>query len=212
MRTGANRKENLKIPIDTLRQQAYFTVKFFSLPASEESKMSPRKRNLGILAIALLVILGAVRARVSNYTIVIPKVLTYPTTTLTFSSHAVLAGSRSVAPSGVAVKFDDPNWAAAVSEAHLVTTAGGTYFKLSCQASSAACLQATRGSGSYTYALVPSGLPAPSKKGSYALAWDVNPPGDVVLDNVVVPEPGSLLLLGTGLLALVGLMRKKVTI
>jgi hypothetical protein len=171
--------------------------------------MSPRKKILGIFiaAGAGLLALAAAHARKSNYTIVIPPVLTYPTTTLTFSSHAVIAGSRSLAPADVAVKFDDPNWAATITDAHLVTTAGGTYFKLTCQSSSAVCLQATRGSGSYTYALVPSTLPAPSKKGTYSLVWDVTPPGDQVSDIVAVPEPSSLILLGMGIAGLLGARR-----
>ena len=63
-----------------------------------------------------------------------------------------------------------------------MTKAGGTYFKLTCQASSTPCLEATRGSGWYTDSLVPSTLPVPAAKGTYALVWDVNPPGDTIED------------------------------
>jgi hypothetical protein len=155
--------------------------------------MSSRKVKaiIGILAVAVLVMLAAAHSRKSNYSIVIPKVLTYPTTTLTFASRSAILGAPSVAADKVQVKFDNPNWAATVSEAHLVTKAGGTYFKLSCQASSTPCLEATRGSGSYTYSLVPSSLPAPAEKGTYALVWDVNPPGDTIQDVLVVPEPNT---------------------
>jgi hypothetical protein len=108
--------------------------------------MSSRKVKviIGILAVAVLVMLAAAHSRKSNYSIVIPKVLTYPTTTLTFVSKPAILGSPSVAADRVQVKFDNPNWAATVSQAHLVTKAGGTYFKLTCQASSAPCLEATR--------------------------------------------------------------------
>lgn len=171
--------------------------------------MSSRKVKviIGILAIAVLVMLAAAHSRKSNYSIVIPKVLTYPTTTLTFSSRAAILGSPSVAADKVQVRFDNPQWAATVSEAHLVTKAGGTYFKLTCQASSSACLEATHGTGLYTYSLVPSTLPAPSEKGTYALVWDVNPPGDTIQDVAVVPEPATLIMLGGGLAGLLGIRR-----
>jgi hypothetical protein len=167
--------------------------------------MSSRKMIFGTLIVAVVLILAAAHFRKSSYNIVIPKVLSYPTTTLTFSSKTAIVGSPSVAADNVRVLFDNPNWAAAVSEAHLVTNAGGTYFKFTCQASSQACLEATRGSGSYTYSLVPSTLPAPSKKGTYALVWDVNPPGDTVQDVLVLPEPDTLVLLSGGLLGLLGM-------
>jgi hypothetical protein len=163
------------------------------------------KVTIGILAVAVLAVMAAAHSRKSNYSIVIPKVLTYPTTTLTFSAKPAILGSPIVAADKVQVKFDNPNWAATVSEAHLVTKAGGTYFKLICQASSAPCLEATRGAGSYTYALVPSTLPAPAAKGTYALVWDVNPPGDTIQDVAVVPEPNTIIMLGGGLLGLLGM-------
>jgi hypothetical protein len=169
--------------------------------------MSSRKMIFGTLIAAVLLILAAAHSRKSSYNIVIPKVLSYPTTTLTFSSKSALPGSPSVGADGIIVKFDNPNWAATVSDAQLITKAGGTYFKFTCQASSAACLEATRGSGSYTYSLVPSTLPAPSKKGTYALVWDVNPPGDVVQDVLVIPEPSTLVLLSGGLLGLLAMRR-----
>jgi hypothetical protein len=169
--------------------------------------MSSRKVKviIGILAVVVLVMLAAAHSRKSNYSIVIPKVLTYPTTTLTFSAKPAILGSSTLSADKVQVKFDNPNWAATVSEAHLVTKAGGTYFKLTCQASSAPCLDATRGSGSYTYSLVPSNLPAPAAKGTYALVWDVNPPGDTVEDVAVVPEPSTLIMLSGGLVGLLGI-------
>lgn len=172
--------------------------------------MSSRKVKIiiGVLAVAVLVMLAAAHSRKFNYSIVIPKVLTYPTTTLTFASTPAVLGSPSVAADKVQVKFDNPNWAATVTEVHLVTKAGGTYFKLMCQASSAPCLDATHGSGSYTYSLVPSTLPAPAAKGTYALVWDVNPPGDTVEDVAVVPEPGTLMMLGGGLVAVLGIRRR----
>jgi hypothetical protein len=167
---------------------------------------SPKvKLILGTLTAAVLVTLAAAHSRKSNYSIVIPKVLSYPTTTLTFSSKPALLGSSSVAADKIRVQFDNPNWAAAVSDVHLVTKAGGTYFKFACQASSAPCLEATRGSGSYTYSLFPSTLSAPSAKGTYALVWDANPPGDTVQDILVVPEPNTLIMLGGGLGGLWGM-------
>jgi hypothetical protein len=169
--------------------------------------MSSRKMIVGTFAVAVLLVLAAAYSRKSSYNIVIPKVLTYPTTTLAFSARSTIPGNPSVATDKIRVTFDNPNWAASVSEAHLVTKAGGTYFKFTCQTSSAACLEATRGSGSYTYSLQPGTLPAPSAKGTYAMVWDVNPPGDLAPDSVVIPEPAVLFMLGPGLVGLWGLRR-----
>jgi hypothetical protein len=147
-----------------------------------------------VIAVMLLILgttIAAVHGRQSNYKIVIPKVLTYPTTTLAFSSKAVLAGSQIKAPGGIRVKFDDPSWVASVSDARWVTTGGGTYFKFTCEATSTACMQATKGSGTYTYALTPTTQHAPSAYGyrKHSLNWDVTPPGDITDDEVsVTPE------------------------
>jgi hypothetical protein len=141
----------------------------------------------------MLVILGAtiavVHGRQSSYTILFPKLLTYPTTTLAFSSKAVLPGSQVKAPGAIRVKFDDPRWVASVSDARWVTTGGGTYFKFACEASSTPCMQATKGSGTYTYVLTPTAQPAPKAYGHYAYNWDVRPPGDILLESIhIVPE------------------------
>jgi hypothetical protein len=143
------------------------------------------------MAVMLLILgttIAAVHGLQTNHKIIIPKVLTYPTTTLAFSSKAVLPGSQVKAPT-IRVKFDDPNWAATVSVARWVTVGGGTYFKFICEASSTRCMQATKGSGTYSYALTPTTDPAPRGYGYYALIWDVNPPGDTVTDaSINVPE------------------------
>jgi hypothetical protein len=144
-----------------------------------------------VIAVTLLIVgttIAAVHGLQTNHKIMIPKVLTYPTTTLAFSSKAVLSSSQ-VKAAAIRVKFDDPSWAASVSVARWVTTGGGTYFKFTCEASSTSCMQASKGLGTYTYALTPTTAPAPRGYGRYALIWDVNPPGDLVNDaGINVPE------------------------
>ena len=141
---------------------------------------------------------------------VIPAYLSYPTTTLKFSSDAILAGTEMKAPGGIDVKFDNPDWAASLSAAQWVTTGGGTYFRFTCAATSKACMQGTKGKGTYIYALQLRTTPPPAKNGNYALVWDVNPPGDLIVDGVAVtPEPSSFLFLAMGLTGLLVVGRKR---
>jgi len=135
------------------------------------------RRLIGVTLLILGTTLAAVHGLPSNHKIMLPKVLTYPVTTLEFSSKA---------PATIHVKFDNPSWAASVSDVHWATTGGGTYFKLTCEASSTACMQATKGTGKYTYALTPTTASAPRRYGRYALIWDVNPPGDLLFDSVII--------------------------
>ena len=167
--------------------------------------MRARTTVLSVLALALLFLPIAARASKASYYVVIPKVLSYPTTTLTFSSRNLLFYSQPITPAGIRVQFDNANWSATVSDVHWLTKGSGTYITFTCQASSTACVQATGGKGFYKYSLMPSTAAAPSTSGKYALTWDVVPPGDLVFDNLVVtPEPNTGVLLGTGLLLLLG--------
>jgi len=172
--------------------------------------MKTRTIAISLVALAALLMPAVSNARQANYSVTIPKVLSYPTTTLTFSSSAVVPGSLSVTPGDVRVQFDNPDWSATVSEARWNTAGGGTYFKFACQATSAACMKAAGPSGTYTYVLQPDGAAAPSKNGQYGFTWDVRPPGDTVYDSIAItPEPGTLGLLAVGLLGLFFVVRKK---
>jgi hypothetical protein len=110
----------------------------------------------------------------------------------------------------VRVQFDNPEWAATVSEAHWNTSRAGTYFKFACQPTSSACLKAAGPSGTYSYVLEPEGAAAPSKNGQYSYTWDVRPPGDQIEDAIAVtPEPATFPLLAIGLLGLFLVARRK---
>ncbi len=173
--------------------------------------MKTRMIAMTLVALAALLMPSVSSARQTKYSVTIPKVLSYPTTTLTFSSSAVFPGMKSVKPADVRVQFDNPEWAATVSEAHWNTSRAGTYFKFACQPTSAPCMKAVGPSGTYAYVLEPEGSAAPSKDGQHALTWDVRPPGDLVFDMEVgtTPEPSTLPLLAIGLLGLFFVARKK---
>lgn len=147
----------------------------------------------------------------TGYSITIPSVASYPTTTIRFSAPSVLKGSQAIAASSIKVSFNDANFSALPTGGQWVTNASGTYFAFTCNPSSLACMKATRNKGTYTYKLVGPAFAAPATNGRYHLNWDVNPPGDVIKDIAVLPEPSSILLFLGGMLALAGLTRKKLS-
>ena len=155
------------------------------------------------LALAALLLALSLSAAAADYSITIPKVLTYPTTTVTFKPGAILGGDRYIPGDEVEVSFNGANWLAHVTRVHWITTAGGTEIALECDPNSRPCMSATKGSGTYAYTLAPPSQAAPSKPGTYSLTWDVYPPGDLSEDATVIsPEPGTLLMLGLGSLGL----------
>ncbi len=163
-----------------------------------------------IVVLALALCLPSALAHATGYSITIPSVAGYPTTTIRFSAPGVLNGSQAIAANTIKASFDDANFAASPAGGQWVTSASGTYFGFTCNPSSVACMKATRGKGSYTYKLVGPAFTAPATKGEFHLNWDVNPPGDVVLDVAVLPEPSSVFLFLTGMLALGWFTRKRV--
>ena len=163
-----------------------------------------------IFVLALALCLPSAMAHATGYSITIPSVAGYPTTTIGFSAPGVLTGSQAIAANSIKVSFDGAQFAASPTGGQWVTNASGTYFGFTCNPSSVACMKATRGKGSYTYKLVGPALTAPAAKGVFHLAWDVNPPGDVVLDVAELPEPSSVFLFLTGMLALGWFTRKRV--
>ncbi|MGE5206187.1 MAG: PEP-CTERM sorting domain-containing protein [Chlamydiota bacterium] len=162
-----------------------------------------------IFVLALALCLPSVMAHATGYSITIPSVAGYPTTTIRFSAPGVLNGSQSIAADKMKVSFSDANFSASAAGGQWITNASGTYFAFTCTPSSAACMKATRGKGSYTYKLVGPAMLAPATKGKFHLNWDVNPPGDVVEDVAELPEPASIFLLLGGMLGLVWITRKK---
>ena len=163
-----------------------------------------------IFVLALALCLPSAMAHATGYSITIPSVAGYPTTTIRFSAPGVLTGSQPIAANSIKVSFDGADFAASPIGGQWVTNASGTYFGFTCNRSSVACMNATRGKGFYTYKLVGPAFTAPTTKGVFHLNWDVNPPGDVVLDTAVLPEPSSVFLLLAGMLALGWVTRKKV--
>lgn len=166
---------------------------------------------VGIVAVAILSAPSVSSARQKNYSVTIPKVLSYPVTSFTFSSSTWFSGLKSVKPADVRVRFDNPNWSASVTEVRWNEGGPGTYFKLACASNSAACLKQAGPTGTYSYVLMPDGSAAPSSEGQHALLWDVRPPGDLDQDveEMAMPEPNSLPLLALGVVGLFFVARKK---
>lgn len=165
---------------------------------------------LKIFVLALALCLSTAMAHATGYSITIPSVAGYPTTTIRFSAPGVLNGSQAIAANSIKASFAGANFAASPTGGQWVTNASGTYFGFTCSRSSIACMKATRGKGFYTYKLVGPAFTAPASKGEFHLNWDVNPPGDVSQDALTVPEPSSLFLFFAGMLALGWVRRKRV--
>ena len=165
---------------------------------------------LKIFVLALALCLPSAMAHATGYSITIPSVAGYPTTTIRFSAPGVLTGSQAIAANSIKASFAGEDFAALPTGGQWVTDASGTYFGFTCKPSSVACMNATRGKGFYTYKLVGPAFTAPASKGEFHLNWDVNPPGDVSQDISNVPEPSSLFLFLAGILALGWVTRKRV--
>ena len=159
---------------------------------------------LGLLVIAA-VIAAALATRPVK--IIIPAGAGYPETTIAFRVGR-LGGDHAIVYA-TSLKFASPEWTANFTGGRWKQSTGGSYLSFACEASSTACMQATKGTGNYRYVLYPFTGAAPSRTGEYRVAWDVQPPGDVLLDEVIVPDPSSLVLFASGGAMLCGLFARR---
>ncbi|HEX7423131.1 MAG TPA: hypothetical protein VF311_04475 [Terriglobales bacterium] len=154
---------------------------------------------LGSLLLAAGLTLLATRA----VQITFPPAAGYPETTIAF--RVARFGGDHIIGQTTRLHFASPEWAAKLTGGSWKRGAGGSYLAFACKASSSACMQATKGTGTYRYVLFPFTAAAPSTTGEYRLVWDVQPPGDFSHDaTIVAPEPASFVLIASGAAMLAG--------